>query len=207
MIGVACHPHPDGGFESGGSGQLFYVMGASGAGKDTVLEYARRNLPPASQVLFAHRYITRPMDYGAENHIALTDDEYTLRLHNCCFIMNWQSHGFSYGIGTEIANWLYNGLSVVVSGSREYFKTALVQFPGIKPILITASQDTICKRLVQRGREDIEKIRMRLVRNNRFTSMHKEKIYLLENEGEPYMAGNELIRIILEEKLANVSNS
>jgi ribose 1,5-bisphosphokinase len=187
--------------------RLFYVVGASGAGKDTVIDYARNNLPQDSRVVFAHRYITRPADYGAENHIALTEDEFAIRLKNGCFVMNWQSHGFSYGVGIEIVHWLHRGLTTVVSGSRQYFQTASAKFPGIRPIMVTASHDTICKRLVKRGREDIGLIRKRLERNNRFTHMHKEKMHFIQNEGEPQEAGMELLELLHQGVKSNVSNS
>ena len=51
---------------------LVYVMGPSGAGKDSVLDRARTMLSVEAPVAFAHRYITRPADIGGENHVALT---------------------------------------------------------------------------------------------------------------------------------------
>ena len=60
-------------------GSLVYVMGPSGAGKDSVLGRARSLLPPAAPVVFAHRYITRPAEAGGENHVALTRDEFATR--------------------------------------------------------------------------------------------------------------------------------
>ena len=44
--------------------RLFYLVGASGSGKDSLLGYARGKLAGAPDVLFAHRYITRPADAG-----------------------------------------------------------------------------------------------------------------------------------------------
>ena len=53
-------------------GTLFYVVGASGAGKDSLLAYARAALGGGTPVFFAHRYITRPAEAGGENHVALS---------------------------------------------------------------------------------------------------------------------------------------
>jgi len=47
-------------------GRLWYVMGPSAAGKDSVLAYVRQQLPAAAGVVFAHRYITRAADAGGE---------------------------------------------------------------------------------------------------------------------------------------------
>ena len=60
-------------------GPLVYVMGPSGAGKDSVMGRARALLPADAPVVFAHRYITRPAETGGENHVALSAAEFALR--------------------------------------------------------------------------------------------------------------------------------
>lgn len=99
-------------------GKLFYVIGPSDSGKDSLLRYARARLGPVSRVVFAHRYITRPVDVNGENHVALTKAEFGL------LAMHWRSHGHRYGIGREIDLWLAKGCQVVVNGSREYLPQA-----------------------------------------------------------------------------------
>ena len=54
--------------------RLVYLMGASGAGKDSLLDALRHDLPP--NLMVAHRYITRPANAGSENHIALSQHEF-----------------------------------------------------------------------------------------------------------------------------------
>ena len=51
-------------FGAAGGGRLVYVAGPSGAGKDSVIEFARQHLPPGAKVRFAQRTITRPADTG-----------------------------------------------------------------------------------------------------------------------------------------------
>lgn len=58
------------------AGRIFYVIGASGAGKDSLIAYARRVLNGDEGVLFAHRYITRLLDGNSENFIALSTAEF-----------------------------------------------------------------------------------------------------------------------------------
>jgi ribose 1,5-bisphosphokinase len=98
---------------------LVYVMGPSGAGKDSVLARARFLLPPQAPIVFAHRYITRPAEAGGENHVALSAAEFTLRRDHGLFAYHWRAHGNEYGIGSEIQAWRRVGLTVVISGSRE----------------------------------------------------------------------------------------
>jgi ribose 1,5-bisphosphokinase len=136
------------------TGPLVYVMGPSGAGKDSVLGRARAMLSIDLPVVFAHRYITRPVDAGGENHVALSHAEFALRRAHGLFAFHWQAHGNDYGIGLEIQAWRKAGLTVVVSGSREHFQ----QLDGIDedtvPVLITASAERLQERLLRRGRED-----------------------------------------------------
>ena len=53
-------------------GTLFYVVGASGVGKDTLLNFVKSKITVGEKVLFAHRYITRDAFSGGENHIELS---------------------------------------------------------------------------------------------------------------------------------------
>ncbi len=96
-------------------GQLFYVIGPSGSGKDTLMQYAREKLGSAKCV-FAHRYITRLPELVGENHIHLSEAEFAAKEKQGFFAMQWDSHGLRYGIGKEINLWLAQGFNVVVNG-------------------------------------------------------------------------------------------
>ena len=81
------------------SPKLFWVAGPSGAGKDSIMAWARERLPAGAPVVFAHRYITRSARAGGENHIELGEAEFALRLAHGLFAAHWEAHGFRYGIG------------------------------------------------------------------------------------------------------------
>jgi ribose 1,5-bisphosphokinase len=49
-------------------------MGPSGSGKDSLLSALRQR--EHSQLLVAHRYITRAANAGSENHISLSEQEF-----------------------------------------------------------------------------------------------------------------------------------
>lgn len=55
-------------------GKLIWLMGPSGSGKDSLLAEIR--LREQTQLLVAHRYITRDASAGSENHIALSEQEF-----------------------------------------------------------------------------------------------------------------------------------
>ena len=179
---------------------LYYVMGASGVGKDSLLRYARSHLPADSGVVFAHRYITRAASAGGENHIELSDSEFNQRLDSGCFALHWRSHGACYGIGQEINHWLDIGLSVVVNGSRAYLGQASQKYPDLVPILITASDEQLRSRLESRGREQGHALEQRLQRANLLDAqVEHPRLICIDNDGELEQAGSQLLRILTGE--------
>ncbi|CAN5918791.1 phosphonate metabolism protein/1,5-bisphosphokinase (PRPP-forming) PhnN [soil metagenome] len=164
------------------TGALVYVMGPSGAGKDSVLERARGLLAADAPIVFAHRYITRPADSGGENHVALSPAEFALRRAHGLFAFHWQAHGNDYAIGREIADWRAAGLTVVVSGSREHYETVANSDPGLHPVLITASIDRLRTRLAARGREDPVAAAHRLARGDAY-AVKDDRLVTIVNDG------------------------
>src|SRR5689334_17900427 len=124
------------------SGRLFYVVGASGVGKDTLIAYARGRIGGSSRVVFAPRYITRPAENGGENHVELTLAEFAQRESLGLFSMAWDSHGYRYAIGIEMDAWLEKGLTVVVNGSRAYVPAVRERYPDIAIVWISAEAKT-----------------------------------------------------------------
>jgi ribose 1,5-bisphosphokinase len=170
-------------------GRLVHVMGPSGAGKDTLLDYARARVDPAA-VVFAHRFITRPAEAGGENHVTLSEAEFAARRAAGLFALSWQSHGFWYGIGAEIDLWLERGFVVVVSGSRAAWPLARARYPNLLGLLIDAPVEVRAARLAARGREDERAIRARLARE---ISLPLEGLHRLCNDGPIAAAGEELV--------------
>lgn len=143
-------------------GRLIYVIGPSGAGKDSVLKAARAQAPAG--VWFAHRYITRPAGDASENHVALTEDEFETRRAAGGFALDWRANGLRYGIGAEVDGWLASGARVVVNGSRAALAAASARYPALLPVLITAAPEILKARLLARGRESAASVEARLAR-------------------------------------------
>jgi ribose 1,5-bisphosphokinase len=177
------------------SNRLLYVVGPSGSGKDSVIAYAREALAGLAMVQFAHRYITRPAGSGGENHIALSQPEFNARVQAGLFAMHWESHGNSYGIGTEINLWLSKGITVIVNGSREYLSLAMQKYPELLPVFIDVEPALLKQRLLQRGRESETEIDARLHRN-RILQHTLPAGVLIHNNGRLQQAGDELVSLI-----------
>ena len=183
---------------------LFYVMGPSGAGKDSVLARARALLSADASTVFAHRYITRPPETSGENHVALSEAEFALRRAHGLFAFHWQAHGNHYGIGREIHAWRKAGLSVVVSGSREHFLNVAGVDPDTYPVLITAPAERLRERLAARGREDAAGAGRRLERSDAY-DVHDPRLITISNDGPLDEAAAALVRAIATSRSAPVA--
>jgi ribose 1,5-bisphosphokinase len=181
------------------SGCLYYVMGPSGVGKDSVLAWVREH-GVSHGVLCAHRYITRPAHAGGENHVALSAAEFHSREQRGLFALTWEAHGLHYGIGSEVGHWLAHGADVLVNGSRGAFAPACERFPALRPVLITASPDTIASRLAARGRESEAEIAARIARLNAYPVPPGSVV--IHNDGCLAEAGASLLQAIRPESQA-----
>jgi len=162
--------------------KLVYVMGASGAGKDSLLD-ALRNKTPLG-LLVAHRYITRPANAGAENHIALSLDEFHQRQAHGLFALDWQAHQTHYALGVEIDHWMQQGFSVVINGSRAHLAEAKARYgQALLPVCLHVSAQVLAERLHARGRETEHDIQLRLRRAADYQHSLPAECRLLNNDG------------------------
>ncbi|MBN2856462.1 MAG: phosphonate metabolism protein/1,5-bisphosphokinase (PRPP-forming) PhnN [Halothiobacillaceae bacterium] len=183
------------------SGTLFYVIGASGAGKDSLLRGARAQLATENvmgkNVIFAHRYITRPVELAGENHIALSPQEFHARQAAGLFAMHWHSHELDYGLGIEINLWLERGLNVVMNGSRAYLDEAARLYPhNLVPVLVRVAPAVLRARLQARGRETPAQIEERLAGALAFENLSHPRLAILQNDGELAHATAQLVEVL-----------
>lgn len=174
-----------------------YIVGASGSGKDSLMEFARERLAARPGLVFAHRYITRAANAGGENHIALSAEEFAARHSAGLFALAWESNGNRYGIGIEIDEWLARDMTVVVNGSRDFLPLARQRYPGLLPVWITVAADTLRARLTARGRESAAAIDARLERHRCAPGPCGDGV-IVSNNGEIHEAGSALAALILE---------
>lgn len=178
------------------SGVLLYVIGASGSGKDSLMCYAREALEHESNVVFAHRYITRPPDAGGENHVALSEAEFEARVRHNLFPLHWHSHGLRYGIGCELNHWLAKGLTVILNGSRAYLHDASCHYPELVPVLVEVSPSVLRERLQVRGRESAADIESRMRRAGEFDSVQHGRLLRFRNDMPLKSTGPAFIELI-----------
>jgi ribose 1,5-bisphosphokinase len=177
------------------SGRLIYVVGPSGAGKDSLLQWVKARLPEDARIHFARRTITRPSSVDAEQHEAVGESRFAQLVTDRVFAMHWSANGLSYGIRHDELNPLQRGDSVVVNGSREYADEALRRYPSLSLIHITASEAVLRSRLAQRGRESAEATNARMGRSASLSLSNEQRERATEicNDGALEEAGQTLL--------------
>ncbi|MBL8516550.1 MAG: phosphonate metabolism protein/1,5-bisphosphokinase (PRPP-forming) PhnN [Betaproteobacteria bacterium] len=176
----------------GKSGRLVYVIGPSGAGKDSVIAWARDHLSLQRDIVFARRVITRPADASGERHEAVSDAVFTRLLARDAFAMQWAAHDCRYAIRKEALAQRRLGMTVVVNGSREHLPVARGKFPDLEVVHITAAPEVLAHRLRERAREDQSAMAGRLARANAFAT-HDVDLEI-RNDGPLAEAGLRLLR-------------
>lgn len=160
------------------AGTLFLVVGPSGAGKDTLIDGAKRALAGDPKVVFARRTITRPAGAGGEDHEAIDSEAFAARQRAGGFLLCWNAHGLDYGLPAALADDLAAGCDVIANVSR-----AVLGEAGAKArttiVEITAPAEVLAARLARRGREDAADIAARLSR-----------------AGASYPAGMPVVRVV-----------
>jgi len=175
---------------------LFYLMGPSGSGKDSLLRALRARAGSDDRLIVAHRYITRQADAN-EASVALTTEEFHRRVALGCMAMHWRSHGLHYGIGIEIEQWLARGMKVVVNGSREYLPQAVARYPKLSALHVRVSPEVLAARLRQRGRESEEAIARRLARATAPFDVPADcRIVEIDNSGALHSAAEAMAKAI-----------
>lgn len=144
-------------------GFFFYVVGPSGAGKDSLIDGARQQLPK-DKFVFARRTITRPPGKPGEDYESRTDDEFEVQRQRGDFLITWDAHGLRYGLQSSLIDQQASGLHIIANGSRAMVEILKARVSNLVIIEITAPIELLAKRIAQRGRETEQEIRARLAR-------------------------------------------
>ncbi|MFA6966868.1 phosphonate metabolism protein/1,5-bisphosphokinase (PRPP-forming) PhnN [Bosea sp. (in: a-proteobacteria)] len=145
-------------------GILFVVVGPSGAGKDTLMDGARKALADSGRFGFARRLITRPADAGGEDHEAIDEAGFAALSAAGGLLVSWNAHGLHYGLRASLRDELAQGRHVIANGSRGVLEVLAAAVTRLIIINITASPETLARRLAARGRETAADIAARLAR-------------------------------------------
>lgn len=187
-------------------GRLIYLMGPSGAGKDSLIDAARQPLS-ALGCEVARRVITRSAESVGEEALEVTAREFEQCEEQGDFALSWKANGLGYGIPVVIDSWLAQGRHVLVNGSRGYLPKARQRYPDLIPIVLTVDGEVLRRRLLRRARESLPEIEKRLQRNQQFSSakwLDEEGVVRLDNSTELETTLEHLLGILREHGISAV---
>ncbi|NTF06161.1 phosphonate metabolism protein/1,5-bisphosphokinase (PRPP-forming) PhnN [Agrobacterium rubi] len=182
---------------------MIVVVGPSGAGKDTLMQFAAAQLGETDKLHFVRRVITRDRDAGGEDHDAVNQDEFDRRQQAGDFCVSWQAHGLSYGIPVSVLDSLNQGKILIANGSRSALAHFKATFPCLKVINIVATPEVLAQRLESRGRESREDILRRLQRGS-IEVCGDFDVTTIDNSGALEQSGRALADV-LEEQIRRYS--
>ncbi|MCG7505424.1 phosphonate metabolism protein/1,5-bisphosphokinase (PRPP-forming) PhnN [Mesorhizobium sp. IRAMC:0171] len=180
------------------SGTVVFVVGPSGAGKDTVLGYAKNVLQGDERFRFVRRTITRPAG-GNEDHESVLPNDFLRIVREGGFALHWNAHGLAYGLPIIVDEWLAAGRVVIANGSRGALNDARSRFQNLVVLNITASLEVLVHRVTERGRETERAIKARLNRGQEF-AVGGDDVISIDNSGPIDHAGQETVRHLLRVK-------
>ncbi|MBK4991790.1 phosphonate metabolism protein/1,5-bisphosphokinase (PRPP-forming) PhnN [Pseudomonas sp. S36] len=180
------------------TGKLILLMGPSGAGKDSLIDAARDRLAAAG-IQVARRIITRSAESKGEAAIGVTPAQFAMLRDEGAFAMHWQANGLGYGIPRQVDDWLANGTSVLVNGSRAYLPQARQRYPDLLAILVDVRPDVLRQRLLARGRETLDEVEQRLARNAGLQSTYDPSVRVLDNSTTLQAAVGALFELLHQE--------
>jgi thymidine phosphorylase len=145
-------------------GTFFFVVGSSGAGKDSLIDGARASLEASERFAFAQRVITRPAGAPGEDHLAMDAAQFAAAEAAGSFLITWQAHGLHYGLPGTLLSALKSGKHVIANGSRAMVRALASRVPHLVVIEVTAPPEVLAARIKGRGRETEDEIKKRLTR-------------------------------------------
>jgi ribose 1,5-bisphosphokinase len=181
--------------------RLIYVVGPSGAGKDSLLSWLRDQTPVSAPVHWARRTINRSKSDGpgAEDHVCVDTAGFELLVSHDEFSMHWDANTHRYGIPkSELILLRDPAQCVIVNGSRAHLPIAAHDYPGLTVLHITADPVVLRERLNRRGRESAEQIEARLSRNVELAVPRGCVLIEIRNDATLDIAGQQLLERLRE---------
>lgn len=175
------------------TGCFVAVVGPSGSGKDTLIQWLRERLSGDPRYMFVRRIVTRAADAEAEDHLTMSEQEFEEANAAGDFAVVWQAHGLSYGIPADAAAHVAAGGLVIGNGSRRALRAMSDAFDRFAVIELTVKPEILAGRLAQRGRENAEQIKARLALKDigvasEFAPFKADNSGAIEEAGEAVLA-------------------
>lgn len=177
------------------NGVFVAVVGPSGAGKDTIIGYARDSFASSKAVEFVRRVITRPSDASSEDHDTLADEDFEEAETDGAFAVSWSAHGLRYGLPASLDQAIADGHVAVANVSRGALPLVKARYVNVMVAEITASAEILAQRLSARGRESRGEVLARLARSAELGSSVPGAV-TIDNSGAREEAGERFVALL-----------
>lgn len=176
-----------------GPGTFVAVVGPSGAGKDTVIAYARDRV--GDRAVFPRRLITRPPGPG-EDHEPTDQHGFAAAREAGALALSWRAHGLDYGVPRTVDDDVLAGRVVVVNVSRAVLAVLACRYERVIVVRVEVSDAVRLARLEGRGRESGAAVLQRLRRADPAPGTAAD--VEIRNDGTVSDAGDQLVRVLLD---------
>jgi len=180
-----------------GPGRLVLVVGPSGAGKDTLLGFAKAACADDSNIVFPRRVITRAASASEENE-EVSPGTFQEALARGEYAVHWEAHGHCYALSREIDDDIRAGRTVVANVSRTVIGAMRGNYADVVVVSITAPAEVLAQRIAMRARSSDGRLEGRLHRTVEDTAAAPD--VTIVNTGSAEYHARQLVRAIKGEK-------
>jgi phosphonate metabolism protein PhnN/1,5-bisphosphokinase (PRPP-forming) len=181
-----------------GKGCFIAVVGPSGAGKDTLINWLKSKLEGEDRVMFVRRAVTRDADGTTEDHDSLDRETFALEEEAGRYAVCWEAHGLRYGIPATALHHVEKGGIAIANGSRRALGDIETVFGNLLVVSLTVERDVLAQRLARRGRETADQIVKRLERSNEALPVRCRSV-AIDNTGPVEQAGEAFLDMLKRE--------
>lgn len=143
-------------------GRLVVIVGPSGSGKDTLINWLKDRLGDDTRYMFVRRAVTRRADTHTEDHTSLSAEEFSAIENAGKLAVTWEAHGLRYGFPIGVLAHVKSGGIAIANGSRRALPQIQRVFPDMIVVNLRVDRSILANRLAARGRENAEQIQKRL---------------------------------------------
>jgi guanylate kinase len=145
-------------------GELFVISAPSGAGKTTLCNELFKRIP---DLAFSVSHTTRPPRPGevdGRDYHFVSEEEFEGLVNQGAFLEWARVHGNFYGTSREyVLAQLSRGVDIVLDIDVQGARQVKEKFPGsVSIFILPPSWDVLEQRLLERGSESVERLRLRL---------------------------------------------
>jgi ribose 1,5-bisphosphokinase len=183
------------------AGGFVFVVGPSGAGKDTLIRLARAELCNDPRFSFPRRLVTRAASTWEDND-TIDEESFARGYEAGAFTLSWRAHGLGYALPGSCLDAAEAGQIVVCNLSRALVSDARERLPNVSVVEVTAPVAVLVARLALRGRSEDGDIGARIARSRALGEVAAD--FTIVNEGAPETAGRKLTVYLCKRAEMNV---